>query len=151
MALQPAAASSDAAEPEQLLPAQPLPAAAPVSASVPSEVEPLRELTPRQRAQAERAQSAYVRELVARLQKQRFYPAQARKDKATGAVKLRFTVDASGQVLSAQIAGSAGHAALDAAALEVLRLASPLPPIPKRMQRSRLTITVPIDFALTTE
>jgi protein TonB len=110
-----------------------------------------RTLTAREQKRADRARRSYVGEVMAHLLKHRFYPPQARKDKLQGIVKVRFSIDSNGNVLAATVATGASLGVLDQAALDVLRRASPLPPIPKDMQRSQLSITVPIEFSLTTE
>lgn len=63
----------------------------------------------------------------------------------TGVAAVRFTMAADGSVVSVALAQSAGNAELDAAALGAVRTAR-LPPIPAEMEKSRLTITVPIRF-----
>jgi protein TonB len=99
-------------------------------------------------AQARREQNAYVRALMAWLLKYRVYPDAAKKDKAQGVVQVRFTIDRGGRVLASSVQKSGGHAALDAAALDVLSRASPVPPMPDSMRMSKLTITLPIEYSL---
>lgn len=98
---------------------------------------------------ARRERDAYIRALMAALLQQRTYPAAARKAREQGVVHVRFTIDRDGQVLSSQIQRGAGEL-LDVAALEVLQRAQPLPPIPASMGKQSLTITVPIEYSLTT-
>ena len=98
---------------------------------------------------ARRERDAYIQALMAALLQQRVYPAAARKAREQGVVHVRFTIDRNGKVLSSKVQRAAG-ALLDAAALEVLQRAAPLPPIPASMARQTLTITVPIEYRLTT-
>lgn len=85
---------------------------------------------------------------MAALLQQRVYPAAARKAREQGVVHVRFTIDRNGRSLSSKVQRAAG-ALLDAAALEVLQRAAPLPPMAS-MARQTLTITVPIEYRLTT-
>lgn len=97
-------------------------------------------------AQASPAQIAdWQARLAARLARFRTYPPEARSRGETGTVRVLFTLDAQGQVLSVRVTGSSGHADLDAAALQMVHRASPLPPPPARAER---TISAPVRFTL---
>lgn len=96
-----------------------------------------------------RERDAYIKALMAALLQQRIYPAAARKAREQGVVHVRFTIDRDGQVLASKVQRGAGTL-LDAAALEVLQRAAPLPAIPTSMGKQTLTITVPIEYSLTT-
>ena len=87
---------------------------------------------------------------MAALVEHRVYPPELMRAHVEGIVRVRFTIDREGHVLSAELAESSGHAGLDQAALTVLQRASPLPPIPESMGLERLTITLPIEFSLIT-
>lgn len=104
----------------------------------------------REGRRAAREQQDYVRELMAALVEHRVYPPELMRAHVEGVVRVRFTIDREGHVLSAELAQSSGHDGLDQAALAVLQRASPLPPIPDSMGLQRLTITLPIEFSLIT-
>ncbi len=127
------------------------PTAPPVAAQMPAESAaapaPDRPLT----ARGKRAQSQYLRELMLWLARHRVYPAEAKKHKLEGVVQVRFAIDRDGHLLSAVVHRSAGIELLDAAALDVLRRADPRPKFPKALERSRLSVTLPIDFSLITD
>lgn len=72
------------------------------------------------------------------------YPAGERE---TGAAAVRFSIDPSGRVLSAGLARSSGNAALDRAAVEMVRRASPVPAPPPAIARASLSLTVPVRFS----
>ena len=72
------------------------------------------------------------------------YPAGERE---TGQAAVRFSIDPSGRVLSAALARSSGNAALDRAAVEMVRRASPVPAPPPAIARSRMSLTVPVRFS----
>jgi protein TonB len=90
----------------------------------------------------------YYAELAAWLERHKRYPSHARKMRQEGIVRVRFVIDRSGKVISHRIETSSGHSALDQAASELLRRASPMPAIPASMGRSRLEIVVPIAYRL---
>ena len=58
--------------------------------------------------------------------------------------------DPQGRVLDAVIVKSSGQPLLDDAALDVFTRANPVPAIPRAMAQGPLTLTVPIEFSLTT-
>ncbi|MBL0042523.1 MAG: energy transducer TonB [Xanthomonadales bacterium] len=123
---------------------QPPSAYAPASPPLPAPDRPLT-------ARGKRAQSQYLRELMLWLARHRVYPAAAKKQKLEGIVQVRFAIDRDGHLLSAAVHRSAGIELLDAAALDVLRRADPMPKFPKALERSRLSVTLPIDFSLITD
>ncbi|SDW82288.1 energy transducer TonB [Thiocapsa roseopersicina] len=95
-----------------------------------------------------KSKDRYYTELAAWLERHKRYPSQARKMRQEGIVRVRFVIDRSGKVISHRIETSSGHTALDHAASELLRRASPMPAIPASMGRSRLEIVVPIAYRL---
>jgi len=72
------------------------------------------------------------------------YPSAARARRAQGNVKVTFTVDSSGRVVSARMAGSSGDPDLDRAALAVLQGATV--PAPPAELGSRVSLTAPFVF-----
>jgi protein TonB len=154
----PVVVETDAPTPASVPVATPLVAAAPpppaASATVAATAAPAASAAssrPRgDPAQVKSDRDAYMRALMAALLQHRSYPAEARKQRARGVVQVRFSVDRDGHVLSSNIARGAGYAILEAAALEVLRSADPLPPIPDSLGVDRLTVTVPIEYSLIT-
>lgn len=83
--------------------------------------------------------------LAAHLARFRRYPPAARARGETGTVRVLFTLDAAGRVLSVRVTGPSGHGDLDAAALRMVRAASPLPAPPAGAER---TISAPVRFTL---
>jgi len=100
---------------------------------------------------AKRAQQKYLAELMGWLTKHKDYPAHLKKQKIQGTVKVRFSFLKNGEVTFVNVANSSNSAQLDAAAVNVLHRASPLPPIPKILEREKLTITLPIEYSLITK
>lgn len=83
----------------------------------------------------------------ARVERRKAYPREARAARAAGTVVLRLTVGADGGLLAASVAQGSGHAALDAAALDAVRRAGPLPPAPKGFGAERQVFSLPLRFA----
>jgi protein TonB len=65
-----------------------------------------------------------------------------------GTVKITFTIASNGRVVSKRISKSSGHALLDREVQDMLDRASPLPRIPSNLNRSSITITLPVAFNL---
>lgn len=90
----------------------------------------------------------YYGKLAVWLNRHKRYPSRARRLRQEGTVKVSFTINRSGRVLSHRIVSSSGHALLDQEVEAMLKRASPLPSFPPGMSQSQLTITVPIRFSL---
>ena len=84
-------------------------------------------------------------QLRAHLERRQRYPGAARARGQEGVVQIRFSIDGNGNVLSAQVVRSSGHAALDEAVVDLMRRASPVPAPPPDVPR---TITAPVRFNL---
>lgn len=100
------------------------------------------------KARKERAN--YYAMVSAHLNKRKKYPTEARKAREQGVVKVRFTVDRTGNISNVSITGSSGHDILDQATLALMQRVAPLPAMPASMQRDRVTISLPIDYSLRT-
>ena len=84
--------------------------------------------------------------LAAWIRRHTHYPNAARSRRVEGNVKVTFTIDSSGRVLSARMAGSSGDPDLDRAALAVLEGATV--PAPPPELGSRVSRTAPFVFSL---
>ncbi len=91
------------------------------------------------------AAANWQKSLVARLARLQQYPPQARG--VQGVVSLAFSIDRHGNLVSSRIVKSSGSALLDAAALDLIKRAAPLPPPPAEIADSELSFVVPIRFA----
>jgi protein TonB len=92
--------------------------------------------------------SNYYGRLATWLARHKRYPTQARRLRQEGTVKVTFTILRSGRVVSKRIVQSSGYALLDDEVQAMLERASPLPRIPSSLDRSSLTITLPVAFSL---
>ncbi|WP_066557432.1 energy transducer TonB [Croceicoccus bisphenolivorans] len=100
---------------------------------------------------AKKKAADYYSLLMAHLQRKKRYPSEAKQARQQGVVTVRFTIDRSGNVTASSIKQSSGHTLLDRATLDLMQRVSPLPPIPREMQRESLTIALPIDYALSSK
>jgi TonB family protein len=94
------------------------------------------------------ARQAFLARLLARLNRFKRYPPQARKAHIEGVVMLHFVMDANGNVRTAEIAKSSGRPLLDKEALALIRRAQPLPALPAGFPGNVLDAEVPIVFSL---
>jgi len=70
----------------------------------------------------------YAGQVIAELNRHKFYPAAARAAGASGSVGVAFTIGPSGRVISQSVIRSSGSAALDAAARAIMSAVSAPPP-----------------------
>jgi periplasmic protein TonB len=116
--------------------------------------EPVPQPTPAPRtslqsvATAKRIDPAWATLITKQLQRYKNYPSSARARNEQGVVKLAFTVDRNGHVVSRQIIESSGYPDLDAEVLTMLDQAQPLPAFAPSMTQEQQDITVPVRFSL---
>ena len=82
------------------------------------------------------------------LNRHKRYPSSAKSRRQEGLVQVAFTVDQGGRVTSSRVTRSSGIPALDQAALDMVRRASPVPAPPPEIASSALRLAVPVDFSL---
>jgi len=85
--------------------------------------------------------------LVATLERNKRYPAEAEARGEYGIAELAFDVDRRGNVHHARIRHSSGSNLLDRATLAMLERAAPLPPPPAEMTGAEIPIVVPIRYS----
>ena len=90
----------------------------------------------------------YLSLLLAHLNAYKRYPYAARLRHEQGTVRLEFTMNRTGNVLSYRIVGSSGFADLDDEAREMIQNAQPLPPVPPAYPGSTLDLVLPLVFSL---
>ena len=84
--------------------------------------------------------------LVARLERSKRYPSEARARGEQGVAQLAFSIDRHGGVHHARIVHSSGSSLLDAATLALIERAQPLPPPPPELAGAEIAIVVPIRY-----
>ncbi|MCV4284835.1 energy transducer TonB [Pseudomonas capsici] len=88
-------------------------------------------------------------DLLRHLSKYKKYPEDARRRGMQGVARLRFVVDAEGNVLSYSIASTSGSPALDRATMEMIRRAQPLPKPPEEtLNNGTIEILAPFVYSL---
>ena len=93
-------------------------------------------------------QNRYAAQISAAVRGRLRYPDVAQSQGIAGVATVRFTLHRSGQVLSASLVRSAGHPALDRAALATVGPGSSLPPAPDGLPQQKTTFVVPLHFSL---
>ena len=93
------------------------------------------------------AKAYWENALLAHLQEYKKYPAGAQKLGREGLNRLRFVVDAEGNVMSYELVSRSGNAYLDHATLDLIRRAQPLPKPPAYMlRRGSIEVVVPFVY-----
>jgi protein TonB len=90
----------------------------------------------------------WLAQVIARLERYKSYPRSAKKRDQQDTVTLQFTVNPAGQVMSSSVDSRYHYRVLEDEVREMLRLASPLPPLPKQLADSQIVWHVPMDFHL---
>jgi protein TonB len=89
---------------------------------------------------------AFEKQLFAHVERYRRYPEAAQRDGLQGVVQVMFAMSRGGRVVGVWLKSSSGYAALDQEALDTVRRAEPLPPIPIELP-DQLTILLPVEFS----
>lgn len=92
----------------------------------------------------------YEFQLLAWLQQHKKYPNLARRRGQEGAVILNFVINVEGKLLTHKIVQASVHAELNIAVVNMIKRASPLPPVPLELHRNKtqFSYTIPIHFSL---
>ncbi|ECW7656392.1 energy transducer TonB [Campylobacter jejuni] len=91
---------------------------------------------------------SYQALLMAHLTKFKKYPQEAIVQKQEGVVRIRVSIDESGNVLSKELKKSCPYAVLNDEVLSLFKRASPLPKPPKEMLKNgdKISFIMPIDY-----
>lgn len=133
------------------LPAQPAPQPSPVpETAAPAKTTteasaPKTTVAPPAPRASNSAAATWEAQLLAHLEKFRRYPAAARARKQQGVTHVRFRMNRAGAVLTAEVIRSSGVTLLDRAAIDTIRRAAPLPPIPEGRPET-MELSVPVEF-----
>jgi protein TonB len=92
------------------------------------------------------AMRRYRATLYAAVKSRLRYPPTAERQGISGTADVRFTLDRSGQVISASLVRSSGNPLLDQAALATVRPGSSLPAAPASISQPQFTVTAPLRF-----
>lgn len=92
--------------------------------------------------------AAYGRELAGAVATRQRYPRLAQLRQWQGTAVLQLELAATGGLLGVRVLSSSGHDVLDRQALDMVREAVPLPPLPTALAGRPLTVDVPVVFRL---
>lgn len=92
--------------------------------------------------------SSYQGTIIAHLARHKRYPEEARARGIRGRSLVSFTIDGSGRVTRAALAGRSGSDLLDRETEAMVRRASPFPPIPPDVGRTSMSFTAPVSFTV---
>lgn len=84
--------------------------------------------------------------LASEARRYRRYPEAARRAGLAGTVEVRVSIAASGVAAQAELTRSSGHAQLDTAALEMLRLAAERTKLPEALRYRQFAVLLPVVF-----
>lgn len=133
----------------RVMPAVPSRAApAPATASAAQSPADNNNAAPSGDPRAREARDDWYALIFADLARKKRYPREARQAGQEGTPTVRFTVNAKGRVSNILITRSSGHDLLDRATIELIRRATPLPPMPRAMGRDSVTMSLPIEYEL---
>ncbi|MBV9550197.1 MAG: energy transducer TonB [Alphaproteobacteria bacterium] len=90
----------------------------------------------------------WLRAVSERVRQFFYYPGAALAVHRTGVVLVHFAVRRDGRLERLEISKSSGDPELDQAAIDILRKAEPLPPIPERMHTERVDGELPVNFGV---
>jgi periplasmic protein TonB len=90
------------------------------------------------------ALQSWRRELIAQIERHKRFPAGAAGQ--SGVARVAFSINRSGRVTEVRIAASSGSAALDEAALDLIRRSQPFPTPPAALPESDLTFVAPVRY-----
>ncbi len=85
--------------------------------------------------------------VLAHLERYRIYPPRAKAARQQGTVQVRFTLNRKGEALALTIVKGSGSFGLDQAALDTVRRAQPLPPVPETLP-DPIELIIPVEFYL---
>lgn len=77
------------------------------------------------------------------------YPEQARREQVYGKLQLSVSIKADGSVESIEVSRSSGHRILDAAAMRIVKLASPFSPLPPDITKDVDILTITRTWSFT--
>ncbi len=141
-----------AAQPSTASPSsEPAPAAPAATSAVPG----LARVEPQPSAAAPAAEAAdagtlarYRLQLISAAKRYKRYPRVAMDNNWEGKVELRMVIGANGMIASLSVKNGTGHDALDQQALDMIKKAKPLTPIPAALRGKEFSVDIPVIFSL---
>lgn len=90
--------------------------------------------------------SNYLGRVLSKVRRQKRYPPAAERKRKGGTAIVAFTITKRGAVTGIRLKRRSGNAVLDREIINMVRRASPFPPIPKSTGRSRVAVKFPVKF-----
>lgn len=75
------------------------------------------------------------------------YPAKARSGRIEGEVRVKFTLDRYGALISTELAKSSGSPVLDSAAIETIKRLEKMPTPPNYLTGNEFTLIIPLRYS----
>lgn len=126
---------------------QPPPTEAQVVAKAEAPASPLRQVRPSLDVAALKAFGEILAQAIGR---RKDYPRLARIRNWQGTTELKLQIGPDGKLQDVHVGHSSGFPMLDAAAIQMVHSATPLPDVPEALRGRELTMTVPVVFKLET-
>lgn len=92
------------------------------------------------------AEQAWEGKVLARLQRNKRYPAQAQSAGQQDTIMVRMLIDRKGRLIQAAIIRSRGFGLLDNEVLQLAKRAGPYPAPPESVAGDPITLVVPVEF-----
>jgi protein TonB len=124
---------------------QPSPPEPQVAAKVEAQASPARQAQPSLDVAALKAFGEILAQAIG---KRKDYPRLARLRNWQGTTELKLQIGPDGKLLEVHVGHSSGFQVLDAAAIQMVHNAAPLPDVPEALRGRELTMTVPVVFKL---
>jgi protein TonB len=86
----------------------------------------------------------WQQDLIAQIERHKHFPSGAQGH--AGVVRVAFSIDETGRLISVRVAASSGSAILDDAAIDLIRRAQPFSPPPQGLKASELNFVAPIRY-----
>jgi periplasmic protein TonB len=86
----------------------------------------------------------WQQDLIAQIERHKHFPSGAQGQ--AGIVRVAFSIDDTGRLISVRVAASSGSAILDDAAIDLIRRAQPFSPPPQGLKTSELSFVAPIRY-----
>ncbi|PCJ21649.1 MAG: hypothetical protein COB04_02785 [Gammaproteobacteria bacterium] len=92
--------------------------------------------------------SAYYFELLASIEKNKYYPLKAKKRDQQGEVIIQFSIQKDGTLTDIKVIGSSGFFTLDKAALRAVKKLKKFKPLPAAIALNSTTLKIPMQYTI---
>ncbi len=96
----------------------------------------------------DKIKAAYLMVVRKKIERNKYYPRNAKKLRQTGMVEVRFTILKDGSIKSIEVVSACRHSRLNRAAVKTLEKIGSFKPLPNVFDADELTLKVPINYKL---